>query len=208
MNKVITAEEKLLKLIRKKKDSASAASGDSNQTSSNPLEQKKKGLEVDFLTILNRLFILLIVAISVYIIGHYLMRKEESVPLANGEKKLRSGDIEERTSRVVALSELKPFDMYQGKIMTRDIFLSPWEKQRTNDAFGANNPASPSALSQQLKIVGIVLDQDPKAILEDIKSQQTFFVSEGEEVMGATLKQIQEDKLIFIYNGQRVELTP
>ena len=53
-----------------------------------------------------------------------------------------------------------------------------------------------------------MLDQDPKAILEDIKSQQTFFVSEGEEVMGATLKQIQEDKLIFIYNGQRVELVP
>ena len=63
-------------------------------------------------------------------------------------------------------------------------------------------------LNKKLKLVGILFDANPTAIIEDQTTQQTLFMSPGDMVDNIKLEKIQPDKVIFLYNDQRVELTP
>ena len=62
-------------------------------------------------------------------------------------------------------------------------------------------------LSKTLRLVGIVLDAQPKAIIERIAQKETVFLSKGETVEGAVLEDILEDKVILSYQDEKVELT-
>ena len=106
--------------------------------------------------------------------------------------------------RDVPLSPAEPFSFYEEKFKERDIFLSPWEKV-SGAAAGAETQ---EPLFQSLKVIGIFLDQDPKAVVENLKNQQVYFLSPGEDLEGAKVKEIREDKVIFIYNNTIVEMGP
>ena len=56
--------------------------------------------------------------------------------------------------------------------------------------------------------MGIILDSDPKVIIEDIKSKESFIISKGEEIGGAILSEVYEDKAIFLSGNETVELAP
>ena len=59
---------------------------------------------------------------------------------------------------------------------------------------------------KDLKLVGILLDGEPKAVIEDLKKNETLFLSPGQSLGNAVLQEIQEGKVVFVYQGQRVEL--
>ena len=86
----------------------------------------------------------------------------------------------------------------------RDIFQAPWEKP------AAAAPAGSAAveLAKTLKVVGILLDAEPKAIIEDMVMKQTFFVSPGESIGNAVVSEIRQDKVILIFGQEKVELVP
>jgi hypothetical protein len=98
----------------------------------------------------------------------------------------------------------------------RDIFGAPWESPR-EDASTSVPPAvdvPPAAvrgpeLSSVIRLAGIVMDQSASQIIvEDLAQNQTVFLSEGQDILGARLVDISEDKAVFIYQNERVELTP
>ena len=78
-----------------------------------------------------------------------------------------------------------------------------------NIAFGKQTAPPAVDLDQVFNLVGIVIEQDnPQAIIEDLESGETVFMTTGDKLGEATLKRILEDRVIFQSRGQEVELLP
>ena len=206
MDQNISSEEKLLRLIRKRdkgrKTSASLKESQpkENSTAEDSSVSKKEG--ADFLKLINNLFILILLGILGYILAQTVFAKKESM-----DSSMVAENVAMKKSSVsrASASEMKPFDDYQAKFEQKDIFISPWDRARQKPG---NLKKISSDLTRQLKLVGIVLDENPQAIVEDIKERQTYFLSEGESIREAELMEIHEDKVIFNYNEETIELTP
>ncbi len=207
----ITSEEKLLRLIRKKAAPVQEPALPSSPQGINAKEKndllildqgKKKVPSVDLVRILNWVLIAFIFTASGFIVYKYQHENlQMNPPITKKADNMSSDEV----STKIDIASKKPFDFYQKKIEARDIFESPWEK-----ALGDNNADQQSSpaldFTKELKLVGIVLDKDPKAIIEDLRSNQTLFLSKGEKIGEAVLSEIQEGKVIFLYNDEKVEL--
>jgi hypothetical protein len=100
------------------------------------------------------------------------------------------------------IPRVRPFDYYKDAITQRNIFQMPWEVPVDTRI----DVSSSIQLSQQLRLVGVFLDGNPKAIIEDAQSREIHFVSKGDRVGTALLHEIGEGRAIFIYKGKKVEL--
>lgn len=99
----------------------------------------------------------------------------------------------------------QPFSNYRDLINRRNAFLAPWEQPKDDQSGEVISQAVD--LSKELTLVGIVLDEEPKAIIESLKDKETYFLQVGETVNGATLMSIEEQKVILDFNGTKVELS-
>lgn len=100
---------------------------------------------------------------------------------------------------------LRPDNSDLQQLVTRRNIFEP-----VTTVDGVQNMAVDAAkteLYSKFRIVGVFIDQPSKAIIEVVSSGETVFVTEGEQVEGATLKKIFEEKLIFDYNGVQLELS-
>lgn len=200
-----TSEEKLLKLIRKKNSAgAGARSGGPKEASSQEARRdlSRPGARLDLLAFAPRVLMAAALGLAVYGVVQYVTFKP-----AQAVSDVAPPEGPEETLDVLApaLKERPPSGTYQESMEARDIFQAPWEKPA---AGAASAGASALELAKNLKVVGILLDADPKAIIEDTAMKQTFFVSPGERVGGAILEEIREDRVILIFNEERVELVP
>ena len=84
----------------------------------------------------------------------------------------------------------------------RDIFQAPWENPQEKGAAPQQDD-----LQKKLKLVGIVLDEAPQAVVEDQETHETYFLFVGDEIGQARVEEIQEEKVILLLNEEKVELT-
>ncbi len=204
--KQISSEEKLLRLIRKK--SAPVKAGRRKKDERVPGISGAGGGEAegnarrDFWDVSNRVLAVAAAGIFLSLVLWYSLKGRlttEDMILADGAAEkipvLKEGDI----------SDTRPFDFYQEEIAARDFFQNPWQKSE-----GAVSSSADPALEigKSLKLVGILLDSDPKAIIEEAATQQTFFVSVGERIGEALVEEIREDRVILIFHEEKVELVP
>lgn len=61
---------------------------------------------------------------------------------------------------------------------------------------------------QTYKIVGIVVDSQRRAIVENLRLQETVFLSIGDQIGEATVTKIQADKIVCQLEGYELELLP
>ena len=95
--------------------------------------------------------------------------------------------------------------LYEDGIKARDLFQSLLDDLKHESmALSKTHPA----LHERIKIVGILIDGDSKAIVEDLKEKQVHFLSKGERVGPIVLEDIQENKVTFSYDNKRVEMAP
>ena len=205
MKKEVSSEEKLLNLIRKKNPA--------DKKESVPKETKAD-LDVslpsvrelpDFRKLFVQIFLVFCLACTIYIGSNYFLLKEPPevavVP--------SSDDREDIVAADEVLPEPKPFTEYAEIIGKRDIFTSPFQRMPQESSNASEVPPAPAFdLSQNFKVVGIILDKDPKAVIEDVRNRRTLFLSYGDKLEGGTLEEIRDGKVIFLFNGQRVELMP
>ena len=97
----------------------------------------------------------------------------------------------------------RSWDEYQNQIQKRDLFKASLEEKKNSQA---QSGAYLSELTKDLKLVGILLDQHPQAMIKDLKTNQTMFLNQGQQIDGATVADILEGKVILNYQDQRVEL--
>lgn len=202
--KTSTSEEKLLKLIRKKDNSQiydnKLANGKNNVQDKKDGDVKKARHNINFLKICNRLLVAGAVVISCYIAFRYFIFNKNEILLAQESieitKSIEGNDVN-------LFEEKKPFSYYKETIASRNIFQAPWEKLKED--IGDIVEEVPS-IKKKLKLVGVLLDNNPMAIVEDLKTKQTLFVFKGDKVGGALLEEIHEGKVIFLYENERVEI--
>jgi len=201
MNKQKTPEEKLLKLIRKKTDSKSQSSN-SEQIKQAPDSDKyhrgkRQRVKYYLLRNVNRVLMLVAFFLAGYCIVQLftLLNRDDPAPL---EISLSGRNVVAHTA--LAFKE-KPIEVYLQEIEQHNLFQSPWVKPQE-----ISSPVVSSSINNELKLMGIILDDDPKAIVKDLRSKQTLFLSEGEEVNGAFVEKISEGKVLFLQNGKHIEL--
>ncbi len=204
MDTPLTSEEKLLKLIRKKNNLAVNKEVGKNQKVSGPRLTFSfgKGFHVDILSLVNGLLLLAALGVLSFLIGKFFIFNNK--PMIITEEQVES-PVKKNTEAQPLTKSSADFDTYKNQIGQRDIFQLPWEREVIPETADTNLTQD---LSQQIKVIGILLDNDPKAIVEDITGQQTLFMSKGEHIGNAVLEDIQEDKVIFMYNNKKVELAP
>ncbi|MEW5895344.1 MAG: hypothetical protein AB1650_06280 [Candidatus Omnitrophota bacterium] len=61
-------------------------------------------------------------------------------------------------------------------------------------------------MAGEYKIVGILINQEPQAVVEKRKDRSSFFLSVGDEVDGAIVEEIHPGRVVFSSRGNRIEL--
>jgi len=223
----LTSEEKLLRLIRKKDKSSEApplALPEDHPAISPDLPDAANGeprpgreaqgpeKRMDVLALSIRVLAVTACIILVFVLNKYVLLRTKppagqalSSPTQAAEDISLSAGAKEEWELPVAAIEVRPFYSYKPAMESRDIFQAPWE-QPAQDIPASS--VSSTELVKQLKLVGILLDKDPKAIVEDLGTQQTFFVSPGERIGNAIVQEILQDKVILIFGQEKVELVP
>lgn len=119
-----------------------------------------------------------------------------------------------RESREMALGKIvfpesKDFKEYAETIKQRDIFKVIYADSRK-----PKNIKPPKAekvlysdFIKDYRLVGIMLDRVPRAIVEDLENSDTLFLSPGDSMGEAVLEEVQEDRAIFRYRNNLIELT-
>jgi type II secretory pathway component PulC len=203
IDKGLTAEEKLLRVIKKPTKSESIAAPTTNHHG--PIRFSRKPFNSrDPIHILQRFFIVIFVCIVGFIFYRYFT---EPINILVEEDPIHSVKNSKETNNVVSSETKKSFDEYAQELSGRDIFVFPWE-QPVSEQPQSDNNAPVISLSSQMQIKGILLDKDPKVVIHEQASDETVILSVGESINGAVVKDIKEDKVTFSYNNQQVELTP
>jgi type II secretory pathway component PulC len=213
MDKGISPEEKLLRLIRGKDEKKS----NDKTAFTESLSVKKKahiGLEsfkpvkkylklrispfLKFKT-LNIFLFFLSVALLIYSLIEFLS------PIKGRIKKIsRPIKAQEQKVAEFKISQSKDYDYYHQQFAKRDIFNAPLLAAKTD--FTNLNANIKEAL-KNLKLVGIVLDDEsPEVVIEDKRTKTTYFLHKGESLDSLEVKEIQDSKVILIYSGEEFEL--
>ena len=98
----------------------------------------------------------------------------------------------------------QPLNIYLDGIAKRNLF------ERVDYQDGPEKtmlPAVIPALENKIKLIGILVDKDSKAIVEDLQDNQTHFLSRGDTVCSVLLEEIRDDRVIFRYNNERFEMS-
>ena len=102
-----------------------------------------------------------------------------------------------------------PFEEYEKVFIEKDIFQSSvnfGKNELSEDRKGDGRPES--FLVKEYKVVGIIIDKNPGAVLENIATKEAVFLSEGEKISEAVVTKILPGKVELMLDGDIVTMTP
>lgn len=111
-----------------------------------------------------------------------------------------SGKINE--SKNYSAGDVLPFEFYLEGIGTRRIFTSSVKQETYKEPLkGASQD-----LLKDITLLGIVSGENPQAIIEDKKTQKTWYLNKGQFIGELKVIDITEGKIVLDFNGQVFEL--
>lgn len=193
MKDTISPEEKLLRLIRgpkKQSGQAHAVKPASKTNFSQILAKFTHSLDSRKILIggLAASLIYLIIAVLYPLVG---LKISVSRPAKHMAAEPASGQK----------AEIKPFEYYQEGLSGRKIFGTIETQESTGPISAAGVD-----IAKDIGLVGIIMGENPQAIIEDKKAAKTYYVTKGQFVQDMQIDEIQEGKIIINYKGQRYEL--
>ncbi|MBF0533054.1 MAG: hypothetical protein HQL23_08180 [Candidatus Omnitrophica bacterium] len=197
-NPDLVSEEKLLRLIRKK-DPAAELLG--KKPSSGP--NLPAVFIADPLTWGIRGFFLLALCLAVVLaqkIYNYRdnIRDHDAVLAAPIDKTAPTAAAQNGTTFAPPAAEPVPDS-------GRDIFVAAWE-QPAAAASPSPDAAAVFDIAKKYKLIGIILDKTPIAMIQDLQVNKTMTISKGATVADMTLEEINENFIVFRRQDQRIEL--
>ena len=91
--------------------------------------------------------------------------------------------------------------------VSRPLFHT-WDGAGTASSSSVVPSAGASALVSRLSLLGIMAGEKPQAIVEDTQTKKTYFVTVGQHVIeGLVVEAVQDNRVVFTLNGERVELS-
>jgi len=220
MHKDISPEEKLLSIIRGKKDSVppektapkeAATAGNIKFAQFNDALDgyissilkssffKNSFFSPKVLKTFNRYMLIIAVIAIVYFIGDIIFVRPSV------KAKAVISDFSSLTMPVSAVKrsaqiETNTYSYYSNRISGKKIFgagsYAPTEIPDSADAEQAAN----------LGLVGIIPGDNPQAIVEDKKNQKTYYLIKGQTINDIVMEDIGSDKVTIEYRGKRINL--
>ena len=210
----LSPEERLLRFIRKKPSKPEEKSQASKtpevtlpkstrakislwERASKLLSRGKEISSIDAIRGANRVLRIFLVILVVYFLLDTLMPRAQQVPCA--PLKLEEKALPEAQEK---LFTLKPYSYYAQEIGKRPLFSPLLIKEEK----GAERRTSLKELTTSLRLVGIIQAPKQQAIIEDGKSQKTYFLYAGDFIDEVELAEILDGKVILSYEGEEIEL--
>lgn len=100
----------------------------------------------------------------------------------------------------------KPYEFYGEGINARQIFASPAAEEAQGAAPAAAAAVSTEELLNNLQLLGVLSGVSPQAVVEDKKAQKTYYLSKGQAIGELVVEDIQEGKIMIKRNNERFEL--
>lgn len=128
-------------------------------------------------------------------------------------------ELSEEGSPAVHISETdgsdfkrSSFEEYEKIFSDREVFktmirFSPNNEVKTGGG-GQSSADVENVLAKKYKVIGIMIDQNSKAVFEDVNTRETIFLSSGEALDGAIIKEILPGKVILAIGGDVITMTP
>ncbi len=213
MEKEYSPEENLLRHIRQRKTGRPDPGGDAKGPDENGGVEpsREEAASRNWFRMINRLLAAVILALMIYGAAEILFVKEGRIP--------QTDDLGEESPAGPIVGDSQPgaraYDYYAEVIQGKDIFRPLVEEEEERPAVHEEPredrraaPLDPEALTRDLKLVGVVLDETSEAIIEDNKTRETHFLKEGEMINGVRVEKILEGRVILRTGGETIELTP
>lgn len=206
----LSPEEKLLKLIRgAQKNNPQAHNPPETAAQKQPLwqsaftrpDKKKRALVLpdEFFTPANlqRILWLVIAVLVVYLVASlvYPLVGLREIKLPKAEP------AEKNISETVSQKEAQSLEFYLQSMRDKPLFGGSAE------GVSAANIATEAESIKDINLVGVILGDNPQAIIQDKKSEKTTYVSKGQFIGDYQVEEIKEGKVILNRNGQRFELS-
>jgi len=202
MDGSVPSEEKLLKLIRKKEKENKDYAGKAEEPTKTSLSETRSvsGGISKRISLINRVLIVVSLGLLGYVFMKWFFVEDKHVKDIKFEKNVSA---EEPFAILKQKSDIKPFSHYAEKFKDRDIFDTSFKGNKTPAENLIPVVMDPT---RRLKLVGIILDSHPQAIIENVQTKQTFFLSEGDSFEDITVKEIKESKVVLVYQGQSYDM--
>jgi len=94
---------------------------------------------------------------------------------------------------------VRGIDSYLGPVLGKNIFAAREMEAQSPTQVGVSDLNS-------LQLVGIISGENPQAVIEDKKSQKSFYVSKGQSIGDFQVADILEGKVILSRQGRQYEL--
>lgn len=99
--------------------------------------------------------------------------------------------------------DVKPYEFYAQALSRRQIFS---DSNLSAQGQSGISSVAPADLIKDLNLVGIISGEHPQAVIEDRKTQKTYYLNEGQYIGQLQIDGIQQGKIILKYNNQKYEL--
>ncbi len=166
--------------------------------------QEEKETGTNIFSVLNKSLIFL-----VGILFFYSGYRAVFILKSTDDASLRTKSVFEEVSSVreIALVEPKPYRYYARQFEKKDIFkLSPIVPAQEKGPETTKSLPDEREFMENLKLTGIVLDNNPEAIIENLKTKETLFLHKGDRVHGAVVEDIRDGKVILRYHNKMLKL--
>jgi hypothetical protein len=161
---------------------------------------KNRIFDPDNIKIFNRYVMASIVIAALYFILDLFLINSYKDAASAISKVSASGAGPASPAEYVMPVEANTYSHYSDKISSRNIFTAGPEIQAESQP-GLFEPAAES-----VGLVGIIAGNNPQAIIEDKKSQKTYYLIKGQTVNDITVEDISEGGVTLEYRGKKITL--
>lgn len=98
------------------------------------------------------------------------------------------------------------FDYYSAKAGSRNIFAPVATEETKAQTAPVEQGPKLEDVKGQLSLLGVVSGETPQAIIEDKRTQKTYFLNKGSTFDDIEVGDIFENKVILTYKGKQFEL--
>jgi len=204
MDKDLTPEERLLKLIKSPKPEAEdkGAGVESGEPVVEKIHKGQRPIKMD--VNVNGILTVALAAVLIVGIGGLILKKvffSQDIQNISVEKTLSASKVKQNPNT----PKTKSFSHYSSQIKKRQLF-KPLVAQRPK-TIKQEPEVKIEDLAKTLKLMGIVDGNPPQAIIEDSKTKQTHFVSEKDKIGKLTVGEVKNGRVILKLEEQTFNLS-
>jgi hypothetical protein len=146
---------------------------------------------------------LIIVLAVLFVFFMAILLRSPKNPTATLEERIK---IQEKSPPPSEEPERPSFDYYSAQAGSRNIFAPIATEEAKAQTAPAEQGPKLEDVKGQLSLLGVVSGETPQAIIEDKRTQKTYFLNKGSTFDDIEVGDIFENKVILTYKGKQFEL--